>query len=509
MGNFTAPAQNVPLRIDRNLTDLPAVGLVRPKASFPALYSLDGIIDDLKIYDRSLAQKDVAAEYKLGEPVQPPDLPERHWPPMTSHAGHLSAVYTSLKLYPEWDALWRTGPYSDVVVTFPSLPFHYVFWRGANFGPNLVTENGIWIGDQSFEASTKIGTAEHMNDKHDIYSHITIVESSPARVVLHWRYALADVKGNIADVDPVTGWGDWADEFFYLYPDSLAVRYGTVHGTRSKYSFTEPTLLLAPGTKPEAYISLKAVTIANQEGQSRTYDWELDPPASPFPGQPTGSNIAIMNLKSTFKPFYIYRPGTVLGPYGWPPEERPLYSHFPVWDHWPVNQIPSDGRFALFPNHFGSAAIMSPNVNSAWIANTADSKSAIFLFGLTNETVSELARLDESWLHPAELQTRTDKLTGTYDPTERAYWIDESDAPESRSREITFTLNASSSSPVVNPAFVIENWGESSPKVLVNGQMLRQDQFAAGYRHRLEGTDLILWIKQDSNDPIKIEVVFR
>ena len=51
IGDFVLP-RDTPFRIGRNLIDLPPIALVRPKASFPALYSFDGILDDLRIYDR-------------------------------------------------------------------------------------------------------------------------------------------------------------------------------------------------------------------------------------------------------------------------------------------------------------------------------------------------------------------------------------------------------------------------------------------------------------------------
>jgi len=291
------PAKKVALRIGRNLQDLPPTAIVRQSASVPTYYSLDGILDEVKIYDRALAEEEVARAHSQMQSPSAPELTPRHWPaiPDTHHFG---AVYTALKLYPEWDALWRTGPYSDIVISFSDAPFHYVFWRGNNFGESLVTENGIWIGDQSFESGTKVGTAEHMNDKHNMHSQISIVENSDARVVLHWRYGLVDVKENFSNIDPLTGWGDWADELFYIYPDGVSVRYGTGHGTDEHYSFTKPTLLLEPGKKTEDYISLHAATVANSKGQARTYSWDPTSPPFPFPDQPTNANIAILNLKA-------------------------------------------------------------------------------------------------------------------------------------------------------------------------------------------------------------------
>ena len=62
IGDFVLP-NNTPFRIGRNLIDLPPVALVRPKASFPALYSFYGILDDLRIYNRPLSSAEIASAY--------------------------------------------------------------------------------------------------------------------------------------------------------------------------------------------------------------------------------------------------------------------------------------------------------------------------------------------------------------------------------------------------------------------------------------------------------------
>ena len=507
IGDFVLP-NNTPFRIGRNLIDLPPVALVRPKASFPALYSFDGILDDLRIYNRPLSSAEIASAYNPTIAGVQPELADRRWPVLPGEASHLKAVYTDLHLYPEWDALWRTGPASDVVVSFKNLPFHYVFWRGANYGPNMVTENGIWMSDQSFESGTKIGTAEHMNDKHNMHASISILETTNARVVLHWRYALVDVTGGFAGIDPETGWSDWVDELFYIYPDGLAVRRGTIHGKRKKYSFTEPTLLLEPGKKPEDYVSLQAATVVNSKGENRTYSWAPDSPPFPFPDQPTDANIAVVNLHSKYKPFYIYKEGTELGPYGWPPELRLQYSHFPVWDHWPVNQIPSDGRFELFPDHYASAAIMSPNPNAVWIEGPGPTKTTYFLFGLTNGSVEHLAQLDRSWLHPPDLKMDDDKIAAAYDPGQRAYLL--TGVPVAgKGTQLKFTIDASESSPVVNPAFVIKGWGQLPPVVRVDGASPGEGDVEAGFIDTLTGTDLVLWLRKTATSPVQISLTTK
>jgi hypothetical protein len=333
------------------------------------------------------------------------------------------------------------------------------------------------------------------------------VENTEARVVLHWRYGLVDVVGNFSNVDPLTGWGDWADEYFYIYPDAVAVRFGTVHGTDDEYSFTEPTLLLEPGKKPEDYISLQAATVADREGHARTYSWDPQSPPFPFPDQPAGSNIAVVNLKSEYRPFYIYQPGTTLGPYGWPPELRPEYSHFPVWDHWPVNQAPSDGRYALFPDDFASAAIMSPDPNHAWINGPGPTKSSYFLFGLTKQSASDLALLDRSWLQAPVMKVTSGGFTAKFDPSQKAYVLTPNTiSGKSTTEKLVLALQASIQSPTLNPALVIKDWGESAVNVKVAGKILSRRDFRTGLVHRLEGVDLVVWLRLQATKPVKVTI---
>jgi len=61
---------------------------------------------------------------------------------------------------------------------------------------------------------------------------------------------------------------------------------------------------------------------------------------------------------------------------------------------------------------------------------------------------------------------------------------------------------------VFNPAFVIKNWGESDAKLRINGKKIEQGKnFRVGLRRRLEGSDLIVWIKTKSTEPVTIALV--
>lgn len=507
-GTFT-PAIASPLRIGKNFQKLPPTHLVRPHVSFPASYSFDGIIDELKIYARTIGVDEAAQLYSANRSADTPPLVRRTWPAIPDGRPHFGAVYAKLKFYDEWDALWPVGPDADVVVGFDDAPYKMVFWRGTNYNANLVTENRIWVGDQSAESGTKYGCAEHMSDKQDRYSHVRLIENDNARVVVHWRYGLVDVTYQFANVDPETGWGEWADEYYYIYPDGVAIRNVRVWGKRSHYSVTEPTILNEPGKRAEDSISLSAITLANLKGETHTYSWDSWPtPVSPTGhaeafDQPQAANVSVVNVKSKYRPFYIYPPGSEILPYGAPAELRPQFSHFPTWNHWPVDMAPSDGRYALAADRFSSSAITSPE--PVWTSEPGPSQNTYFLIGLTSKPASELAAMGRSWLQAPNLVLSSDAFaTQGYDRRQRAYMLARRRAAAER---VDFVLEASESSPVLNPAIVIEGWGESDPVLAIDGKLMAdRTDFRFGHVNRIEGTDLVLWVRHQSTRPVRFTI---
>lgn len=251
-------------QIGRNLHEISAASSIK----IPASYSFDGVLDELKIYNRALDATEISRMYEASRPSTPPALPWRKLPTVPDGQKRFGAYYASLRFYPEWDQLWRIDEYPDLVVTFDDAPYKMVFWHGTTYNMNLITENGRWVGDQSAEAPPgQYGCIEHMSDKQARYSHVRLIENTPARIVVHWRYALTDVLYNIGEPDPITGWGDWADEYYTIYPDGISVRHFLVHGPRDQYSITEPATLNNPGEKAEDNVSIEAATLGNMAGK--------------------------------------------------------------------------------------------------------------------------------------------------------------------------------------------------------------------------------------------------
>jgi hypothetical protein len=352
-----------------------------------------------------------------------------------------------------------------------------------------------------------------MSDKQCRFSHVRIIESSDARVVVHWRYAPVDVRYNHPFIDPLTGWGDWVDEYYTIYPDAVGVRKIKVHTTRPDLwtEFQESIVVNQPGTMPDDNIELGAVSVANMKGESKTYYWTKDG-GPEFDGGPARANILKINLKAKRKPFALVAPpekdGILITSY----EGHGRGSHFNFWDHWPVSQAASDGRMAKStanPSHSSLCHIGLPgNATVEWKPYAKGQKwqTKIMLNGMTDKPASDLVPLAKSWLQPPELKIsgRNYKSKG-YDPTQLAYVI-ASNNP-GKGSELLFELAASKNSPIINPAFVIKGWGKAEATLKMNGKTIVSGKnFRFGGRWSPEGTDLVVWIKTESTKPIKISL---
>jgi hypothetical protein len=481
----------------------------------PAWYSLDGILDDIAIYNQALSAEQIKQAYTSANAPAGEVIP---WPALPSGPpgkGPFGAFYATLKFEETWDRMRRIGPDSDVIVRFDESPIRLVFWQGTNYIPAWVTENGKWYTDEFLESYASgcpnHGDCEPMSDKQERYSHVNIVESSDARVVIHWRYAEAEPEHYLgANPDPLTGWFDWTDEYWTVYPDGVAVRKQVLRPTDQTqgYEWQESIVINQPGHLPEDSVNTDAITLANMKGESATYTWGTSPPgiytevAHPRSmDKPDTPNIQEVNLKSTWKPFEIVSPVNA--------RVKPFntsggYFSFGCWNHWPVTQIASSGRFCVAPDrasHFSLTHIF-------WDPYASDESSItkLLLNGLTTRSAAELVPLAKSWLSPPSIELAGDAFRSEgYDPAQRAYVLVR--AETSKTSELKFTLAASESSPMVNPAIVVKNWGDAQAELKVNGKSVAwSEDFRRGYDKMLDGTNLIVWIRRTSTTPIQVSL---
>ena len=505
-----SPADPAPDQLSGAVTPLLIGRLRTPALPFPSnaihpilpvYFSLEGSIGDLAIYDQALSAAETRRLMTGIKPAQLAPAPAPPLPHWQGGAGPFGAFKTSLAYDASWDKPRRVGPDADVVVRFPQAPIQLVFWQGANYIPAWVTENGRWYSDEFMEIYGKPRCpdgedCEPMSDKQVRYSHVEILESTPARAVVHWRYALSEVENaRLADAPDPSAWGAWADEYWTIYPDGGAVRrqvLWTDNPGREASEFQESIIIIPAGQTPEDNLNLDALSLANLKGEAKSFTWPQRT-ATDF-AKPRGADhftglddpmIQWVNLKSDWKPFQVASGGPAkFEGINW----EPSMSSFEWWNHWPVAQIRSSGRPALTsdrPSHTSISHIAWP----VW-EKTDQTISRVLMTGLTTGSAASLAPRARSWLSPAPAALRGAGGTISYDQTQRAYVI----KGRTASGSIEVELDADSQHPLVNPAFVIEGWQGGANAALSNDSGAIRADVQIGQVLRLEGSSLIVYV---------------
>ncbi|MCL2659009.1 MAG: LamG domain-containing protein [Acidobacteriaceae bacterium] len=481
-------------------------------------YSLDGILDELRIFGRARSGQEIAQDYAAVSAPKGDVLPWQKMPSGPIGPGRFGAYYASLRYEEPWDRLRQIGPNADVVVRFDESPTRLVFWQGLNYVPAWVSGDDKWSTNEFLEVwdsgCPDGGDCEPMSDKQSLFSHVEILESNEVRAVVHWRYALIETVGfKGAWHDPLTGWTDWADEYWTIYPDGVAVRKQVIHTARvnAVREWQETIILNQPGQRPEDNINPDAVTLGNMQGATKTYTWQKNPagafadPIGPADtSTPPNVNMQLVNLRSEWKPFQIVPPDGVSSDFY---NNEKSYFLFECWNHWPVAQIASSDRPCVTndrPSHSSVSHLF-------WkpYAETDDTATKILLNGLTTSSLPELIPLAKSWLTPPplELQSNSYRSEG-YDPAQRAYLISGAKpAGEGAAAPLRLVFHASETSPLFHMAILIRNWGGNDASLVLDGRPVPWGkEFRKSLVPGLDSTDLLLWIETRSSKPVQVEI---
>jgi hypothetical protein len=145
-----------------------------------------------------------------------------------------------------------------------------------------------------------------------------------------------------------------------------------------------------------------------------------------------------------------------------------------------------------------------------WHEKTENTLVQIYLLGMTNEStekqrVDKLIRLARSWQDAPELILKSDGYHyDGYEIKEKAYILTKT---SSDSKDMHFSLKASSERPLLNPVFVIRDWCKSNVIVKVDGRSARQEEdFRVGYEEINTRSDLILWLKTKSDKTMRLTI---
>jgi len=455
--------------------------------NLPIIYGIEGLIDEVRIYDHALTDEQIKASYTTFRPcveiVDNSCLERRILPGEVTGqpAGTFGASYKTLKYHELWDNLWRSSPYRDIVVRFDTMPANVIFWYGTNFGSGWVTENNQWMSDQSAEIGGPHGCAEHMADKRGRFGHVRLIENTDARVVIHWRYPSIDVGYVFPSPDV------WADEYYTIYPDGVGIRYVA----RAKGGWHDTQFLTQAGTTCLDNLSLTALTVANMDGESADLTWALP---NRIPRNPIkDACIKVINFRSNWKVYAIYREGVEIQQWGHSEQSKHTPDPFAgPWNHWPVGLNPSDGRYAVAHDRITHAAI-----------GGARGVGPFIMYGFTDKPATSLIPLAKSWNRPPKLKDLNGCENSGYVQTERAYQL------IAKKSSLSFVIDGSEETPIHNPCFVIQKWTDSNKsrleadgKELVPGTSFRQ-----GIIRDTDGTKtLVIWLQLQSTSPVRFRV---
>jgi Concanavalin A-like lectin/glucanases superfamily len=503
-GSISLPAGQ-PLRVAQGVKRKPArtVG----KGQYPTQYSFEGMIDEVAVYPVALTAEQIAANgtaWAVSEKERDhPDM-ERHVLPAGSKEWNtFGARLTHLPFHEAFDRMFRFCGHPDLVVSFDKMPCRYVLWHGAGYIPMLVSENGRWYSNE-FNETWPMGCCEPMSDKKVVFGNVHIIEQSPARVVLKWRYPLSEVGYRIAYEDPASGWGDWSDWYFVIYPDGTVVKRLRCWTIGGKHEWQESMAIMGPEQRPEMVLeTTPALTLVTTNGAVREYAWIDAPPKSV---DYTDAVVHVVNLKAAFDPYSIQRitKGDIYEAGG-----GSKYSAFPAWNHWPVAQVLSDGRHASFPDrtaHSSATHIQWKLYEQEARISKAPFIEKLLLEGMSDRPAKELLPLALSWLQPAPITSLTEGLAVTNRPSERAYILTRANAGV---KNLRISLAGSAESPIVNPVAIVENWGQDrTATITLDGRKPdKAIDIRQGLVTRANGVKaLVVWIEHTRTAPLEIGI---
>ncbi|WP_430932124.1 LamG domain-containing protein [Saccharicrinis sp. 156] len=466
---------------------------IRTWGTIPAYYGLDGIIDEIKIFDTALTADHIKGNFIKYEIVDP-DIEVRRLPVVENNPNRFGAFYTKLNYYPGWDLLWPVDQDPDIVVCFENNPVKFIFWRGIRYGPCWVSENENWMADQSLETwgngkNDIEGCFEHMQDRHCRFSHVRIIENTEARAVVHWRYAPVSAHDHTWKPDPKTGWECWVDEYYYIYPDGSAIRKVSWNKGSAGHpvQLQESLPLTQPGQRSEEVVKDNYVTVAD-------YDYYTCPVSVDENKKPTnwkGDNtIQQFNFKAKNKPYICFEPGNRMS-------VRWINGGY---NHFPVNQARSDGRWAKTvdrPSHFMSSPCSDPVIHKKgnrlfWFG----------LYGMNDMNMHELISFGRSWAYAPEISVKGgDYVSNGYDKSEKCYRLE---SKYTKTQKLELCLAGSQQNPICNPAFIIKNWNADKAAVMLNGKPLKEAK--TSIVHELEADKLVVFLFLEKKESVNITI---
>ena len=182
----------------------------------------------------------------------------------------------------------------------------------------------------------------------------------------------------------------------------------------------------------------------------------------------------------------------------WGAVEQSKYTDDPFagpWNHWPMHFVPSDGRFAVDHDRVTHFALGANDY--------APQFGSLVHYGFTDQSIETVIPNARFWQNPPELSDVSGGKNMEFNKDEKAYIF------KIEEDELSFTIDASEKSPVINPAFVLRHWAKISEAVVtIDGQSVSSgEKFRQGFTRCPQGHLIkIIWLEMKSEKPIKIKI---
>jgi hypothetical protein len=487
-------------------------------------YSFDGMIDELKMYNTCLNAEQVRRSFRHSQPKVAQPLEFKRTPQGPAGPARFGITHTTLLFDEDLDHFYRLSGHADKILLFDKFDFKIIWWHGIAYYPVEYAANGIGMQHEAVETHGEFGCEEALMDKQCRYAKVKVIENTAARAVVEFRSASSDIHDRIAHKGP-DGWGCWSDDLWTIYPDGTIARRIIAWCTELErwHSYEQENYVIPPGLRPIDILDLEANTVINLNGEVSHLNWSS--------GWPLGKEISkgaakTYNIKANAVPYAIGIPGLHdmcnADNSDTPMEgtKKPDPHCFSWWDHWPVEQIPSDGKqLHLINGHFSSTSTGSVIMDTLdnfelkkrpQVQGRENSISIPFLFGMTPKestntaTALKLLPLARMYNNPPKVTDARGCTSQVYNRFRHEYRLDAS------SDRISFDLQGSQDSPIVNPCIVVKNWNGGKPEAVIriNGSRMRDNKdFRQGAVTDTDGSPmLVLWIEKRSDQKMEIEI---
>jgi len=372
-----------------------------------------------------------------------------------------------------------------ITVKYPS-GSKYVFWASASYIP-------FWDMDQAILTNEFVeawgggnqGCCEPMQDRENRYSSIRILENSPARAVIHWRYALNDPHYKIY-------FNEWVDEYYTIYPDEALIRQVNLWpNTNTVHEMFEVLVAKPAGTRTEQLYDEAFVTLSTLDGKghSNKYFAQNKGKYQEFLKQ-SNDFIIETHFKDRPHPFTVFSLTDELMP-GVTRKRINAVSKI-VGDtdrrgHWPASRYQIDGYNIAgydMPNHGNIGNIQADidprNQPTTWT----------FLVGADAKDGQKKYLQAKSWLYPGEMQSKTKGVESKgYLFSERAYAIQ----VNKETNNIKLTLKGNQSV-ILNPIFLIKNLVKDIKSVELDNQPVESSRWVTG---KTRNDEIVLFVTSE------------